>query len=187
MRERILDAASGLIAEQGLAATTVDQIAERADIAQATFFNYFPARAALVEALVARFIDLWNGVIEQAHDADTSTAGKIEMLFQVSADLTRGQHRLLRDLLIETTRAPAHAPGGLARMRAYVRDDLAVGQERGEVRTDRAPAVLADCVLGLYVSVFVFWSTETEYPVADRLHEAAHMALEMISPVERPG
>jgi AcrR family transcriptional regulator len=182
-RERILDVASELIVEQGLAATKVDQIAERADIAQATFFNYFATKAALTEALVTRVIDQWNGIVDQAHAAETSAADKVSSLFSLTADLTLGQHRLLRDLIVETTRAPADSPSGLTRMRAFFRDDLADGQLQGEVRVDRDAETLADCVLGLYVSVLIFWTTaESDYPVADRLHEAAQMALEMIRP-----
>jgi AcrR family transcriptional regulator len=181
-RERILDEASQLIVEQGLAATTVDQIAERADIAQATFFNYFPTKAALIEALVGRAIDMWNGVIDQAHETAAPAADKIATLFRVTADLTQGQHRLLRDLIVETARAPAEAPSSLTLVRAFFRDDLAEGQARGEVRVDRDATTLADCVLGLYVSVLIFWTTEAEYPVVARLHDAAQMALELISP-----
>ena len=183
MHERILDVASALITEQGLAATKVDQIAERADIAQATFFNYFPTKAALTEALVTRVIDQWNGIVDRTHAAEASAADQIDSLFRLTADLTLGQHRLLRDLIVETSRAPADSPGGLTRMRAYFRDDLADGQAQGEVRDDRDAETLADCVLGLYVSVLIFWTTaEPDYPVADRLHEAAQMALEMIAP-----
>lgn len=180
MRERILDEASALIADQGLAATTVDQIAERVDISQTTFFNYFATKSVLVDALVGRLVDQWNDVVEKAHAADTPVTDKVGTLFRLTADLTHGQHRLLRDLIVETTRSSRDTPSGVSRMRSFFRDDLAEGQARGEVRTDQDPATLADCVLGLYVSVLLFWTTDTEYPIADRLHEAAQMATEMI-------
>jgi AcrR family transcriptional regulator len=182
MRERILDEASALIAEQGLAATTVDQITERVDISQTTFFNYFANKAALVDGLVARLVDLWNRVVEEAHTADASAADKVATLFRITADLTHSQHRLMRDLIVETTRAPADAPSGLARMRAFFRDDLADAQARGEIRGDRDPATLADCVLGLYVSVLLFWTTEADFPIADRLRQASEMAVELVTP-----
>ena len=44
LRERIVDAAAGLIAQQGLCNTTVDHIAEACDIAQATFSTTSPPR-----------------------------------------------------------------------------------------------------------------------------------------------
>jgi AcrR family transcriptional regulator len=44
-RSRIYETARHLFLEHGVAATTVEQIAEAADVAQTTFFNHFRARA----------------------------------------------------------------------------------------------------------------------------------------------
>lgn len=41
----LADAAAELFLEQGYGRTTVDQIAARAGVSRATFFNYFPAKA----------------------------------------------------------------------------------------------------------------------------------------------
>lgn len=41
----LADAAAELFLEQGYARTTVDQIAARAGVSRATFFNYFPAKS----------------------------------------------------------------------------------------------------------------------------------------------
>ena len=47
-RIAIEDAALSLFAEQGYEATTLDQIAQRADISTATFFHYFRGKADVV-------------------------------------------------------------------------------------------------------------------------------------------
>jgi AcrR family transcriptional regulator len=183
LRERIVDAADTLIAEHGLAQTTVDQIAELADIAQTTFFNYFPTKAAVVDALVERLIDQFNEVVDQAHGADSSIAHKIETLFRMSADLTEGQHRVLRDVIAEAVRTPRHHhEQSLSRMRDLFTGDIAAAQERGEARDDSSAESLADAVLGLYVSVVLFWSTDAAYPVADRLRSSAQLAIDLIAP-----
>jgi AcrR family transcriptional regulator len=51
-RLRILEAAAELIAEQGLAETTVDDIAKRAGVAKGTVFHRFGNRAGLAVALL---------------------------------------------------------------------------------------------------------------------------------------
>jgi AcrR family transcriptional regulator len=180
-RERILDVASALIAEQGLAATTVDQISEEVDISQATFFNYFATKTALVEALFARLTDRWNRVAEAADTANVTTTEKVAALFHTTADLTNGQHRLVRDLIVERARTPSVEPEGTW-IRGYFREQLAAGQARGEVRTDQDAAVLADSVVGLFVAVVLFWTTEADYPIAERLQATAPLAIALISP-----
>src|SRR5258707_8479830 len=47
-RDAIVAAAYELFATKGYAETTIDEIAERADIAPRTFFRYFPAKEALL-------------------------------------------------------------------------------------------------------------------------------------------
>lgn len=47
-RDAIVDAALGLFEEKGFAATTVDEITERADVAQRTFFRHFETKEAVL-------------------------------------------------------------------------------------------------------------------------------------------
>ena len=47
----ILEAALELFRAQGIEATTIEQICERADVANRTFFNHFPTRRDMVRAL----------------------------------------------------------------------------------------------------------------------------------------
>ncbi|GAA2246460.1 MULTISPECIES: TetR/AcrR family transcriptional regulator [Kitasatospora] len=48
IRERVYQAALELFAEQGYDATSVDAIAERADVARGTFFNHFQRKEDLI-------------------------------------------------------------------------------------------------------------------------------------------
>src|ERR1700712_5144937 len=64
-RAAIRDNAMRLFREQGYTATTVDQIAEAADVSPSTFFRYFPNKEAVVLA-----DDVDPLVIRALHDAD---------------------------------------------------------------------------------------------------------------------
>jgi len=50
MRERLLSAALELFAANGFGETTIDQIAERADVARQTVLNHFPRKTDFARA-----------------------------------------------------------------------------------------------------------------------------------------
>jgi AcrR family transcriptional regulator len=56
VHQRLLDIAQELYRERGIAATTVDDIAEAADVARQTFFNHFPYKEALAVELASEGI-----------------------------------------------------------------------------------------------------------------------------------
>ena len=63
VRARILEAAGALFPSQGYRATTVVELAERADVAKKTLFNHFPTKQHVLQALAAEvFEDLLRDV-----------------------------------------------------------------------------------------------------------------------------
>src|ERR1051326_2887526 len=56
-RERIFNAACKLFRHKGFDATTIDDIAEKADVAKGTFFNYFPRKEAVLGYLSEMWLD----------------------------------------------------------------------------------------------------------------------------------
>ncbi|MBV8179066.1 MAG: helix-turn-helix transcriptional regulator, partial [Mycobacterium sp.] len=54
VREKILAAAFDLFLAQGSAATTIEEICDRADVANRTFFNHFATRQDMIRALAER-------------------------------------------------------------------------------------------------------------------------------------
>jgi AcrR family transcriptional regulator len=55
-RKRILDAAHRLMGERGYDAVRIEEIAEAADISNATFFHYFPTKAAILTAFIEAIV-----------------------------------------------------------------------------------------------------------------------------------
>lgn len=65
-RAAVLDAAQALFVEQGIARTSVEQIARRAGVAKGTVYLYFATKDDLAAALEERFT---VGIVRAAHDA----------------------------------------------------------------------------------------------------------------------
>jgi len=104
-RERILTVAKRLLAQKGYEATTTRDIAETAQIASGTLFNYFPTKEAIVASLasdaVAEALTSSNG-----HSSDAVTLE--EDLFAVVAGGLRKLKPLRKHLpaLLETSLSP---------------------------------------------------------------------------------
>ncbi|MCS6790406.1 MAG: TetR/AcrR family transcriptional regulator [Bacteroidia bacterium] len=56
MRERILEVAQRFFMQQGIRATTMDQIAEELSISKKTLYEHFPSKEALLESCSQNFI-----------------------------------------------------------------------------------------------------------------------------------
>ena len=65
-RERILEAATELFAQQGYAGTGVDQLAARSGIAKTAIYYHFGNKAGLLAAALERAASTWIDGIDQA-------------------------------------------------------------------------------------------------------------------------
>src|SRR5690242_19660146 len=77
---RIFDSAMRLFAERGFANTPVEDITKAADVAKGTFFNYFPTKEAIREALAERQLGVVRAAEELAHTAASIRPVLLEML-----------------------------------------------------------------------------------------------------------
>ncbi|SNR28884.1 TetR/AcrR family transcriptional regulator [Actinomadura mexicana] len=159
-REKLFTAAIELIAESGLAATTVDQIAERAGVAKGTVYYNFDGKAALFAALLEYGVDRLATALRDA----ASGRPPLEALEAVvAAELAFiGEHESFARLLIaETWRAGGdwqHA-ARLIRERAI---DVVAGVLReavgtGDLRSDLDTGTAASAVFGMVLTVALDW------------------------------
>ena len=65
-RKAIHEARSRLFGEQGFAGTTIDQIAEAADVSRATVFHYFPTKESIVFGDAPQAIAALAGLLDGA-------------------------------------------------------------------------------------------------------------------------
>jgi AcrR family transcriptional regulator len=159
-REKLFTAAIELIAESGLAATTVDQIAERAGVAKGTVYYNFDSKAALFAALLEYGVDRLATALREA----ASGRPPLEALEAVvTAELVFiGEHESFARLLIaETWRAGGdwqHA-ARLIRERAIgvVADVLREAVTTGDLRSDLDTGTAASAVFGMVLTVALDW------------------------------
>ena len=185
LRSRIYQKAQELFLTQGFEATTVEQIAAAADIAPATFFNHFQSKHALLGEMTTEVFDHLQELIAQhllrPGTAQERLAGFAERAAQ-DASAARG---VARDLVLELMRTrgrPGETPPYLERISAPIAKTLREGQRSGEVRTDLDAAFLAEMVLGALNAPFINWMNDPDYPLEQRLRQAAVFIGEAIRP-----
>lgn len=184
MRSRIYDAASELFQEQGFDATTVEQIADRADIAPATFFNHFQSKGGVMALLTSEIADHIGLLVERHLAGSGSIRHRLAGLAKDAARQIGETHQVARDVMLELVRTegrPENTSPYLARVHDPLRTMLEEGQRAGEIRTDEDATFLAEMVLGALNTAVTNWMADPNYPVAERLPRAADFICDAIS------
>jgi TetR/AcrR family transcriptional regulator, cholesterol catabolism regulator len=101
---RIRAAALELFNEKGYEATTVEEIADRADVAKATFFNYFPRKDTLLLALSD---DMFGELLEELGPSEEwrgNAREQFQRLYLRLAEAVEQNPTLSQVMLIENMR-----------------------------------------------------------------------------------
>ncbi|MFI1562651.1 TetR/AcrR family transcriptional regulator [Streptomyces sp. NPDC020490] len=184
-REAIRTATFELIGEQGYEATTIDQIAERAEVSPSTVFRYFPTKEDIVltdeydpvmlEELRARPVD------EPWIDSVRHIMGKaLDLLVQESPEVVRMRAQLgvqvpaVRSRIFESMSQTARL------MRGAIAERFGLDPDSLEVR------VYAMSLIGGLMEVNMYWA---EHDFTGDLGDLMHRALDVLEhglPTEKP-
>ena len=182
-RLRIYDAAVGLFRTQGFERTTVSQIAEAADVVPATFFNHFQNKNALLRQMTTEVLGVLELMIDDELRAAESTRERLMNFVARATDQIAEARGLARDVLLELVRTesePGQQPPYVGRIHEPFAAMLREGQERGDVRRDQDAAFLAEMVVGILNAAITNWLADPDYPIEQRLRQAAQFAWEAI-------
>ncbi|WP_157218882.1 TetR/AcrR family transcriptional regulator [Flavisphingomonas formosensis] len=182
-RRAILTAARACFTASGVGATTMDEIAERADVARGTLFNYFPAKADIVVDLIAENNEAFQTLIEEANAAETQVAARLHRIFVGSATRLEANAALSRRLLDPAEQGWAVAAGGdrwSGRLVDAFTAALTTAADRGRVRGDVPARDLGEMLLGLYSGIVLLWRLDEAYPLSAKLEQAARVAVELV-------
>jgi AcrR family transcriptional regulator len=158
MRERLLSAALELFAANGFADTTIDQIAERADVARQTVLNHFPHKTDFGRAWGQSRRGLLAGVDADAA-GDESAGGLVRRYFAAAAEMNERERDLTRAMLESLT--PTEV---FLYIRAAPTAAIERGQLRGEFSPDVDPDVAAEILTSVYFGTVSRWLVDGPPP-----------------------
>lgn len=175
IRERILSTAVALFESQGYEATTVNQIAESADVAYGTFFKHFPTKLDVLRELSDRALQDLFADVEQLRKQAGSFSDRLVALFEGTAERAEQMGPRTRELLgtMITVAYPETAPKTDLRMRGAFREFMDDGFRDGAIRNDVDADTLIEVVIGTWYSMFQSWIHFDDYPLRERASSAA--------------
>jgi TetR/AcrR family transcriptional regulator, transcriptional repressor for nem operon len=182
-RERIVEHAAGLIAERGVAGTSLDEVLAAAGAGKSQLYHYFRGRDELVAAAVGlRCAQVLAGLTQAL-----GAVGSLAELEQALAGFVAGFEQLgLPGCPIGSLAAEVAEHNEDARLQTAAAFDaweqLFAGalermRERGELRLDASPAVLATALLASVEGGMVLSQTRKD-PAS--LHIAVEAALAQV-------
>jgi AcrR family transcriptional regulator len=108
-RERLLDAATAVIADKGPDATSVEDIVAAAGVSRGTFYNYFPTTDELIHALNDRSADAFFGPMRELVADLTNPALRLAAAAHFTlATMVADPTRAWVILRLDGSRAPRH-------------------------------------------------------------------------------
>jgi AcrR family transcriptional regulator len=179
IREKILAAAFELFLSQGVAATTIEEICERADVANRTFFNHFATRQDMIGALAERRLVNLHDVVFDRSDQPVP-ARLIGVFDDIAAALVESgdtYREMIREML---------ATSGYGIQRGFNLHDTFVelvkeGVARGEVGVQHDAETLADIIVGALSGGIVNWTADRTYSLPTNLHNLGVALAELLT------
>jgi len=160
-RDALLDAAAQVFAERGFFAAQVAEIARRAGLAAGTVYLYFKNKDDLLLSLFNRTMD---AAIADGRDLLTSVADPSARLRRFAelhlGRLGRDQHLAIVFQVELRQSTKFMAEFSATRLREYlglIRDTIALGQARGDFRTDLSPTLAAKLLFGALDEMATNW------------------------------
>jgi AcrR family transcriptional regulator len=178
-RERLLEAAHEVFAEQGLQAP-LDVIARRAGVGNATLYRHFPNRAALVDAVFRDQLGGTTAAGERARTAPDAWTGLTSYLRAVFGTLAAD--RGTNDLMTTRVQGVESLDAVHAHNRRTLELLLSRGRAEGTIRTD----VTAEDVLFALAALGRAVPALTTAASADAWHRPLALFLDSLRPAPAP-
>lgn len=176
-RESILQAALIRFADQGYAATSVQQIVDDASVSKPALYYYFADKAALFQALVDWAYDERYKTMTAAAARGSTIQGRLVEILTAMFALLHANRQLIRLVFSTTLAAPGELPPTLqysekrARNFQFIGELMEEAQNRGELSRHHASGELAFGFYGLLNAAMVSHLMMPECELDQRMAE----------------
>ncbi len=155
-RQKIIETGMQLFMEQGIEATTMEQIAEQVDIAKGTLYNYFPVKEAIIDAYIKRAVQSRNEERFQRLSKLPDTRTRVITMLTELMQGVQAQREIFEKYFIYriqkmiTLEQDESAESGLGSLEEQI---IRLGQQNGDLRTDLSAEILEDLLEFAFIEV----------------------------------
>jgi AcrR family transcriptional regulator len=140
VRDATLDTVAALVAQHGLSAVTMSQIAAETGIGRATLYKYFSDVEEILRAWHEREVNAHLHLLAQARDGAGDPSQRLEAVLETYAMISHQHHNSELAALLHRGEHVARAQQHL---RDFIRDLITEGAQTGDLRDDIPPHELA--------------------------------------------
>ncbi|MEU4039116.1 TetR/AcrR family transcriptional regulator [Streptomyces collinus] len=179
IKERLYTAALELFAERGYEQTSVDEIAERADVARGTFFNHFQRKEDLISTWGERRRERLVAVMADALPEQIGAADRLRRCITILGRINEEEHERAAAMLIAWVKAgrPLMEEPYVAELFAQIIED---GRVSGEFREDVCPRQVGNVLRDIYLGALYRWFREADAEPNGKLQQELLQALELL-------
>ena len=186
VRKRILDSAMDLFEKNGFDSVTMERIAEAADVAKGTLYNYFPAKEAILSGYMQKYARDLAPEVEKIIASIPDTRSRLVALFRKHADWIEDRQDLAEKYISYRISVPIRSlrePDSRSCFEEHLIRLLALGQEAGDIRQDLDVRILSGCLTSFYMWVYFGWLSVPEtFDLDQAIHRTADLFLDGAAP-----
>lgn len=160
-RERILDAAVKVFAQEGFYNAKVAQIADLAGVADGTIYLYFKSKDDLLISLFEDRMERINQNLRTALASESSALARLRRVVKLHLELIEQNRHMAEVICVELRQSgkfiKEYKNPKFADFLRLIAGAVAEGQAAGELRKDVDPALIARALFGALDEISLAW------------------------------
>lgn len=148
IKKKIITVAMDLFNKQGFDQTTVDQIAEEADVAKRTIYNHFPVKEAIISEYIHRTLKEETPAVIRLLQKLPDTRSRLITVLRMSlewveVEFNKDLYKIYFSYRMQTLEQSIRDKSLRSGFNSALAHIIGLGQEAGEIRKDIPAEVLA--------------------------------------------
>jgi AcrR family transcriptional regulator len=180
-KNNIFDVAGRLFKEKGYDNTTVDEITKEAGIGKGTFFNYFPAKEALLQDFIKQKEELVLDLVKDQLTRNISTKEKIKNTLVLVAKSNEKDRELTKLFVFEHLKHYGQEERTSTSLDQLIRVIFEKGEKTGEFKIGLDSKMAARNLTAIYFYSLMEWLwSKDDYSLSEDISKRIDMIFEGI-------